>query len=627
MERVLGADLRRVRVHNDEQADQLNGALQADAFTCGQHVFFRRGTYAPESRQGQSLLAHELVHVAQQSGSGVGHAAPPQGIIQRKLSFKASRMKPFVGPTWLKTGIFDTLHDLLKAYEAANVDGPTQLRLLQNLEVIAIEWLGKHGSSKKGKASEKAPEIRTMLLDVQREMEALSDVRSKRYLERIRATSWATFPGDQTTTTTTTADAADLAARDTDTRFADRSVDAQFNYITKTGAKAMSLFGPKHQAAKQTGQGLLLTDDELAAIRVFSAGDYKYMNPVQAGSESRLVGQIKNLSQTSRNETSWAIGATRALTTSGALDRTHTRQLKVEALQHVRQAMTGLNKLPDFAGTCYRGLKVTDEDRQRDYRQGSYVTFPSLTSTSKDRAVSNSWAQTPVPEMVGVLLVLSGVTHGKDIESISTNEVEREVLLLAGTRFVVTEAPTQLSSNGVWVVKCAQVDAGSTQIGPWTSPAPTSSSNSSSSSPTATTANTSSSNSSSSSPTATTANTSSSNLTATPPLAPMSSAPLSSASSASSTATTAITQTIVAPPPSPPTVRRGRREAVRGYTLAGTLRGLLWFAGKGANIVILEVSSDRSLVKVELMNASYPPQWVERTALEVAVGRRLDLGN
>ena len=204
----------------------------------------------------------------------------------------------------------------------------------------------------------------------------------------------------------------------------------EFNYITKTGAKAMSLFGPKHQAAKQSGQGLLLTEDELAAIRVFSAGDYKYMNPVQAGSESRLVGQIKNLSQTERNETSWASDATRTLTTSGVLDRAHTRQLKVEALQHVRQAMTGLNKLPDFAGTLFRGLRVPATDLQREYQQGCIVSFPSLTSTSKDRSVSNPWAQTPIADTTGILLVLSGVTQGKDIANISMNEVEKEVLLL-----------------------------------------------------------------------------------------------------------------------------------------------------------------------------------------------------
>ena len=56
----------------------------------------------------------------------------------------------------------------------------------RNLEVIAIEWLGKHGSSTKGQASDKAPEIRTMLQDVQREIEGLWPERQRRYLDRVQ---------------------------------------------------------------------------------------------------------------------------------------------------------------------------------------------------------------------------------------------------------------------------------------------------------------------------------------------------------------------------------------------------------------------------------------------------------
>jgi hypothetical protein len=67
MEQALGADFSRVRVHADPQADQLNQAIQARAFTTGQDVFFRQGAYAPESQGGQALLAHELTHVVQQT--------------------------------------------------------------------------------------------------------------------------------------------------------------------------------------------------------------------------------------------------------------------------------------------------------------------------------------------------------------------------------------------------------------------------------------------------------------------------------------------------------------------------------------------------------------------------------
>lgn len=71
MEQAFGADFSRVRVHADSQADQLSQSIQAKAFTTGQDMFFRQGTYQPTSRGGQELLAHELTHVVQQNGKGV----------------------------------------------------------------------------------------------------------------------------------------------------------------------------------------------------------------------------------------------------------------------------------------------------------------------------------------------------------------------------------------------------------------------------------------------------------------------------------------------------------------------------------------------------------------------------
>lgn len=69
-EHGLQTDLGQVRVHTGGQAAQAAQAVHARAFTAGRDVVFGSGEYAPESREGQRLLAHELVHVVQQSGSG-----------------------------------------------------------------------------------------------------------------------------------------------------------------------------------------------------------------------------------------------------------------------------------------------------------------------------------------------------------------------------------------------------------------------------------------------------------------------------------------------------------------------------------------------------------------------------
>lgn len=65
-ETALGADLSAVRVHTDEQADRSAAALNAQAYTSGSHIAFRRGRFDPASQGGRHLLLHEAAHVLQQ---------------------------------------------------------------------------------------------------------------------------------------------------------------------------------------------------------------------------------------------------------------------------------------------------------------------------------------------------------------------------------------------------------------------------------------------------------------------------------------------------------------------------------------------------------------------------------
>ncbi|GAA4400487.1 hypothetical protein GCM10023187_13740 [Nibrella viscosa] len=62
----LGSDLSGVRLHTDGQAADLSRALNAEAFTVGQDIYFAEGRYAPQTAEGRKLLAHELVHAGQQ---------------------------------------------------------------------------------------------------------------------------------------------------------------------------------------------------------------------------------------------------------------------------------------------------------------------------------------------------------------------------------------------------------------------------------------------------------------------------------------------------------------------------------------------------------------------------------
>ncbi len=66
LESSFGADLGQVRLHNDTAANDAARSVQAHAFTTGQDIFFRSGRLQPETRAGQSLLAHEVAHTVQQ---------------------------------------------------------------------------------------------------------------------------------------------------------------------------------------------------------------------------------------------------------------------------------------------------------------------------------------------------------------------------------------------------------------------------------------------------------------------------------------------------------------------------------------------------------------------------------
>jgi hypothetical protein len=64
----FGHDFGNVRVHADAKAAESARSVNALAYTVGPHVVFGAGQYAPGSRAGQQILAHELTHVMQQSG-------------------------------------------------------------------------------------------------------------------------------------------------------------------------------------------------------------------------------------------------------------------------------------------------------------------------------------------------------------------------------------------------------------------------------------------------------------------------------------------------------------------------------------------------------------------------------
>jgi hypothetical protein len=80
MEDRLGHDFSDVRVHTDPAAAASARAVQAHAYTVGNHVVFGEGRYRPDSDEGRHTLAHELTHVTQQRQGPVDGTPAAGGI-------------------------------------------------------------------------------------------------------------------------------------------------------------------------------------------------------------------------------------------------------------------------------------------------------------------------------------------------------------------------------------------------------------------------------------------------------------------------------------------------------------------------------------------------------------------
>ena len=94
MERRFAHDFSRVRVHTDAKAAKSAGAVNALAYTVGQHIAFASGRYAPATLQGRRLIAHELAHTIQQ-GDGV---SPERGGLLARQGASAGQAAPVAPP-------------------------------------------------------------------------------------------------------------------------------------------------------------------------------------------------------------------------------------------------------------------------------------------------------------------------------------------------------------------------------------------------------------------------------------------------------------------------------------------------------------------------------------------------
>ena len=82
-----------VQVHADARAATSARAVNAQAYTVGHDIVFGAGQYAPDTRAGKTLLAHELAHVVQQGGASSTDRGNSAGISNNVAARQVQRAR------------------------------------------------------------------------------------------------------------------------------------------------------------------------------------------------------------------------------------------------------------------------------------------------------------------------------------------------------------------------------------------------------------------------------------------------------------------------------------------------------------------------------------------------------
>jgi hypothetical protein len=434
MEQAFAANFRGVRVHTDCAADRLNRQVSAEAFTTGGDIFFRKGAYDPASQAGRKLLAHELTHTLQQGASQPLRsqrkldldlpAAPARprlsrslAALQRKMKFTPEMLKGEVSRRGKASESFKKIQAMLNDYWNAS-RAKHEVTLLGALKGLAHTWLNRHRGKKTSSTRSKARALVNLIAGVERELPQAR--KQAMYMKDIKQGK------------------------------------KKFDYMSSTGAgygaphakklaQGDATYFPKKDAALELVYKYHLTDAELAAIRIYTVDDFKYINPAVAWIDSWMETQIPKIEGSKSQDTSPA-GLAKA---------------RQEGRLHGEHALAGMKKMPNFEGDLFRGSSEEAKSIKSRYVKGGTFQYDAFVSCSTERTVSEGFIAENMSKKdrdagkEGVLLKLEVKHSGRDVSMLSAVLTENEILLMPGVRFEVIDVKPDLKmmrKDGVEVV-------------------------------------------------------------------------------------------------------------------------------------------------------------------------------
>lgn len=149
----FGQNLGDVRVHTGARADASARSVNALAYTVDRDIVFREGSYSPETNPGKKLLAHELVHVLQQSNGAPSRQDKSAGLSVSDPSDAAEIEADTIANEVVGGGVSSPIQRAPMAIARQVPDGDAgapQDSELHTKQVACVARLGGHPSTRDG---------------------------------------------------------------------------------------------------------------------------------------------------------------------------------------------------------------------------------------------------------------------------------------------------------------------------------------------------------------------------------------------------------------------------------------------------------------------------------------------
>ncbi|TNE86684.1 MAG: DUF4157 domain-containing protein [Deltaproteobacteria bacterium] len=141
MNAAFDHDFSHVRVHTGGAAAQASAALNAHAFTLGADVFFGAGEWAPGTKAGDRLIAHELTHVVQHDEGRLGGASSGEGDVEVSNPNEAVELEAYGN----ESRILAALERVDRMLEAQRAQGEQGLAEAPSVEEPVVDFAEETG--------------------------------------------------------------------------------------------------------------------------------------------------------------------------------------------------------------------------------------------------------------------------------------------------------------------------------------------------------------------------------------------------------------------------------------------------------------------------------------------------